>query len=350
MKKFLAVAFACLLPGAAFAIDYVNAEVSAQDMSRMDLKKSEFVNATVTKSSFAGANLEGASFSNTTFSSGSMKGANLRGSTCTNSEFAGIDIRGADFSGASFVNCDLSGAISDKTTNFDNVNISNSELPGSASAGHKAAGNTITSTTVASNIVTSSSAGNTAVVSTPAGGPMDIVVNTGGVNVDLRNPGMHIKVGDGSSTTQVTRVTTPGSNIVVSQSAPREYKDERAIAAALEKPNSRVDLTVNFEFDSDKILAEGHKQVYAIAQALKNPSLAGKSIRIEGHTDSKGTDAYNVDLSYRRAVSVLDELSKKYDVDTHALTVKGFGESQPVADNSTDDGRALNRRVTLVRM
>ncbi len=69
-------------------------------------------------------------------------------------------------------------------------------------------------------------------------------------------------------------------------------------------------------------------------------------IVIGGHTDSVGTDVYNVDLSYRRAVATRDYLVRS-GVDAARLGTEGFGEANPIAPNGSDDGRALNRRVEL---
>ena len=69
---------------------------------------------------------------------------------------------------------------------------------------------------------------------------------------------------------------------------------------------------------------------------------------IEGHTDNVGKKAYNQKLSERRAVAVREYLASE-GVSTKRITVEGFGESKPVADNSTADGRAHNRRVVLRR-
>jgi len=78
--------------------------------------------------------------------------------------------------------------------------------------------------------------------------------------------------------------------------------------------------------------------------------LAGKSILIEGHTDSSGNNKYNVDLSYRRALQVKRILVEQYDIDRDQLRIQGFGESAPVASNETKLGRMENRRVTLVNL
>ncbi|NGZ88917.1 OmpA family protein [Psychroflexus maritimus] len=70
------------------------------------------------------------------------------------------------------------------------------------------------------------------------------------------------------------------------------------------------------------------------------------NIVIEGHTDSVGNDIYNMDLSRRRASSVVDHLIKN-NVSSNRLTMKYFGEDQPKYDNGTAEGRAKNRRVEL---
>jgi len=69
---------------------------------------------------------------------------------------------------------------------------------------------------------------------------------------------------------------------------------------------------------------------------------------IEAHTDSTGTDQYNQLLSERRADAVFEMLVDKYGVNPTQLSAVGRGESMPVASNSTDEGRAQNRRVELI--
>ena len=69
---------------------------------------------------------------------------------------------------------------------------------------------------------------------------------------------------------------------------------------------------------------------------------------IEGHTDAQGADAFNLRLSKRRADAVMKYLIDN-GVPSSRLTSEGFGETQPVADNNTAEGRALNRRVVLRR-
>ena len=118
----------------------------------------------------------------------------------------------------------------------------------------------------------------------------------------------------------------------------------------LEKAAPIVLKGVTFEFDSDKLTTEATKRLDNVVNALKgSPDI---EVRIEGHTDSRGTDAYNLKLSDDRAASVRKYLVD-HGVDSGRLTSKGYGESQPVAPNAEPDGsdnpegRAKNRRVEL---
>jgi OOP family OmpA-OmpF porin len=101
---------------------------------------------------------------------------------------------------------------------------------------------------------------------------------------------------------------------------------------------------VNFDFDKAEIRPDAAVILDEAASILNaNP---GRNVRVEGHTDSVGTDEYNQQLSERRANAVRDYLVEK-GVDASRLTSAGFGESNPIASNDTADGRALNRRVEL---
>jgi OOP family OmpA-OmpF porin len=68
-------------------------------------------------------------------------------------------------------------------------------------------------------------------------------------------------------------------------------------------------------------------------------------IFVEGHTDADGNDNYNLQLSDRRAKSVMRYLLERGSVDVSRLKAKGFGESQPIADNKSEQGKQTNRRV-----
>jgi OOP family OmpA-OmpF porin len=101
---------------------------------------------------------------------------------------------------------------------------------------------------------------------------------------------------------------------------------------------------VNFDFDKSTLTANAKTLLDDLVAALvKAPDV---KIEIGGHTDAKGSDEYNQKLSERRAQSVVQYLVG-HNVDPGRLTSAGYGESQPVADNETDEGRTLNRRVEL---
>lgn len=109
------------------------------------------------------------------------------------------------------------------------------------------------------------------------------------------------------------------------------------------KPKRRIVLRgVNFDFDKSVIRPEGKPVLDEAITVLKEEP--GITIVVEGHTDSIGTDAYNMKLSERRADAVADYLAAG-GVSRKRMSTVGFGESKPVASNETEDGRAQNRRV-----
>ncbi len=101
---------------------------------------------------------------------------------------------------------------------------------------------------------------------------------------------------------------------------------------------------VNFEFDSAKLTGDSNAKLDDIVKIMNRHS--SLKVEIAGHTDSQGPEDYNLGLSQRRAQSVANYLSA-HGVDAGRMKAKGYGESQPVADNSTEAGRAANRRVEL---
>ena len=104
---------------------------------------------------------------------------------------------------------------------------------------------------------------------------------------------------------------------------------------------------IYFNFASDELRSESEPVLHEIADALKaHPDW---TLIINGHTDNFGGDALNLDLSRRRATAVRKALVDRYKIVDSRLTTNGFGASQPKESNDSDRGRALNRRVELVR-
>jgi OmpA-OmpF porin, OOP family len=103
-----------------------------------------------------------------------------------------------------------------------------------------------------------------------------------------------------------------------------------------------------FDSGSDKIKGESYQTLKEIGQLLTDdPKLR---VSIEGHTDSDGTDEYNLTLSQKRAASVRDYLIANYKIAPERLESKGWGESKPIDKNNTPEGKANNRRVELVKL
>ncbi len=116
--------------------------------------------------------------------------------------------------------------------------------------------------------------------------------------------------------------------------------------AALDK-DGRVQLYgILFDVDKATLKEDSVKQLQHVVTLMKdNPELA---LEVQGHTDDQGSDDYNLKLSQQRAETVVTYLGL-FGIDTGRLVPKGYGESKPVMPNTTEEGRAKNRRVELVK-
>ncbi len=103
---------------------------------------------------------------------------------------------------------------------------------------------------------------------------------------------------------------------------------------------------IYFDFDSDVIRKKSYPVLNDVAKQIKALGTF-KKILIQGHCSSEGTDAYNLNLSTRRSTSVKKYLANK-GIDVAKLEIEPFGESQPIATNETEEGRAKNRRVEFI--
>lgn len=115
--------------------------------------------------------------------------------------------------------------------------------------------------------------------------------------------------------------------------------DRRGDDIVLDMPSE-----VSFGFDSSALTATARNALNDVASVLQ--TYADTRVNIAGHTDSTGDAAYNRRLSERRAASVGDYLAEN-GIARNRLSMRGYGENQPVASNSTEQGRAQNRRVEI---
>lgn len=278
-------------------------DFSNTDFTGRDFSKSKFVSV-----DFSGSNLSNANFTGAVFQGVDFGRTNLSGSIVLDAQIQGDDFSRANLTRANFSRANLQGA------DFSRANLSDACF-------------------VRANLV---------------GNDFSRSRLNGAVFVGANNLGNDFGRVDLSAA-----VWKGASDCLYEESGAARPKVTTAAAiteALVQGKDARVDLTVNFEFDSDRIEAQGHAQVLEIATALKSTELAEQRVMIEGHTDNVGNDKYNVDLSYRRSITVMRALTEQYRIDHSRVQVKGFGEARPVADNDTDAGRAINRRVTLVNL
>lgn len=139
------------------------------------------------------------------------------------------------------------------------------------------------------------------------------------------------------------------AGLIVVQEQPLEVTSGMLPASELQQAlasDGRVALQVHFATDDDEILPDSQPQIDQIVELMRtDPAL---SLTIEGHTDNTGDAGRNQALSRARAASVVTALAGS-GIAPARLVSDGFGDTRPVADNATDQGRALNRRVELVR-
>lgn len=107
-----------------------------------------------------------------------------------------------------------------------------------------------------------------------------------------------------------------------------------------------VSLNIEFDINKTEIRPQYHDEVAKVGDFMKKyPTTTAV---IEGYTDEVGSDDYNMQLSQRRAESVVKSLEDKFGIDPSRLSAKGYGKSRPIADNATDAGRQKNRRINAI--
>jgi OmpA-OmpF porin, OOP family len=185
----------------------------------------------------------------------------------------------------------------------------------------------------------------------------DLFVKRGGKRLEE-----HIDAGGGASVASVPvggrniwveiQVTDAGEDydlIVVEEAAMEQQVEFTAMELARALKESGSVALHNILFDTGKaiIKPESAATLASIGEVLKgDPALM---LEIVGHTDNVGAAAANLKLSRDRAAAVKAYLVQTFGIDEARLTTTGFGDTQPVAGNQTDEGRAQNRRVELIR-
>src|SRR6202048_3204203 len=121
---------------------------------------------------------------------------------------------------------------------------------------------------------------------------------------------------------------------------------EEIAEIASTKPN--IDLDIQFDYNSAEISTTSMPSVQALGKALSDANLKGSTFVVAGHTDAIGSEAYNQDLSERRADTIKRYLGEKYGINGTDLVTVGYGKTKPKDPNAPMD--PINRRVQVVNM
>jgi outer membrane protein OmpA-like peptidoglycan-associated protein len=123
---------------------------------------------------------------------------------------------------------------------------------------------------------------------------------------------------------------------------------EREEIAAVVKDKPKIDLEINFDYNSANISSRSLPSVEALGRALSNPDLKGSTFVVAGHTDAVGSDGYNQDLSERRADSIKHYLVEKFGIAGADLVTVGYGKTK--LKDTANPFSEVNRRVQVVNM
>ena len=123
---------------------------------------------------------------------------------------------------------------------------------------------------------------------------------------------------------------------------------EREEIAEIAATKPKIDLNIQFDYNSAEISKGSVSSVQELGKALSNPSLKGSTFVVAGHTDAIGGEAYNQDLSERRADTIKRYLTEKYGINGTDLVTVGYGKTKPIDPNAPMD--PINRRVQVVNL
>ena len=162
-----------------------------------------------------------------------------------------------------------------------------------------------------------------------------------------------VKVGDNTTGDAMIQsiINAPGCDSAVGAAdladagSMSTYVSETLLAPLVYEKHS-VSATALFDFDKAVLKEQGKAELHNLGDYIKGKGITVVDLDVIGHTDSMGSEEYNQGLSERRAAAVRDYLVAN-GVAADIIDVSGRGETDPVADNATDEGRALNRRVDI---
>lgn len=150
----------------------------------------------------------------------------------------------------------------------------------------------------------------------------------------------------GAAAGQGTRPSTQTASTSTKKTKSKASSPSYAAAADAPKSSDAYDLLVTFRLGSDELTNQARRNLDEFAVALGSPELSELSFAVDGHTDARGSESFNMDLSQRRAASVVRYLTSK-GVAPGRLVATGYGESRPMRSDPFDP---VNRRVETRRI
>ncbi len=296
-------------------MSYANADLSGKDFSNKYLVGANFTNANISNANFSGADL---------------RGSILVNADLTNAKFINAQMMGANFTGATFMSTNVSGS------NMAKANLTNIGGENSLAIGTNFEGTTQINADMSIFI--------TRRTQQPQLGAVQQTQPAPTVMMQQQAPTPKTLAPVQQKTKRVNQTVNPALTTA------SEISQKLTKAPTKSGDVKKIDLSINFDMDSDILTDAGMRQVKEVATALNSAEMQGSHIRIEGHTDNIGNADYNQELSYRRAMRVLFTLRDQHKISGSLLEAKGYGETKPLANNKSDMGRMINRRVTIVNL
>jgi len=122
---------------------------------------------------------------------------------------------------------------------------------------------------------------------------------------------------------------------------------EETVVVSEALPPHSVNIKIEFDFNSYAIRPQSYGLLKELGKALTDDRIKGKMLILKGHTDSDGSDAYNLTLSLNRALSVQNYLVGNFNIEPDHIRVVGYGEALPLVLNTSPSNKQLNRRVEV---
>jgi len=151
----------------------------------------------------------------------------------------------------------------------------------------------------------------------------------------------------GGPTRSLTRSVGAGTRAIKVVKKDQGKTVEETVVVSEAPPPHSVKIKIEFDFNSYAIRPESYALLNELGKALTNDRIKGKTLILKGHTDSDGSDAYNLTLSLNRALSVQNYLVGNFNMDPDHIRVVGYGEALPLVPNTSPRNKQLNRRVEV---